>query len=170
MGTCHVHRSGGSPGLAGRASYQAGAGRGSRISPGVRRGSAIRPGRHAQRPGSTSLLFRLGTQTRAFCGGVFLLLLPQHPSPAPEKAPGLEAQPRSPWDGGGGPAPHSLQKSGSVHAVQGKEGNVHVSGLSLSPGSAGRKLLSLEELFFKERTPFGGVGGYLPAAACTQLS
>lgn len=114
--------------------------------------------RHAPRPESASLLFRLGAQTRAFCGGTFQFLLPQHPSPTPEKTPGLEAQPESPWDGGGGPAPHSLQKAGSVHAVQGKEGHVRVSGLSLSPGGAGQKLLSLEELFFKERTPFG-VGG-----------
>lgn len=128
--------------------------RGSR---GVRRGSTIRPGtlRGQRAPLSFSDWgLRLGPSV----GGTFQFLLPQHPSPTPEKTPGLEAQPESPWDGGGGPAPHSLQKAGSVHAVQGKEGHVRVSGLSLSPGGAGQKLLSLEELFFKERTPFG-VGG-----------
>ena len=56
---------------------------------GVRRGSAIRPG-------SASVLFRLGAQTRAFCGGAFLVLLPQHPSPTPEKAPGREGEAQPP--------------------------------------------------------------------------
>lgn len=72
--TCHVHQSGGPGGEEG-VCYQA---------------------RNAPRPGSASLLFRLGAQTRAFCGGAFLFLLPQHPSPTPEKAPGMEGEAQPP--------------------------------------------------------------------------
>lgn len=114
--------------------------------------------RHAPRPASASLLFRLGAQTRAFRGGAFLFLLPQHPSPTPEKAPGLEAQPERPWDGGGGPAPHSLQTASSIQAVQGKEGNV-VSLASHSAPAALARSSFLQRSSSSKKEPLLGAGG-----------